>query len=446
MLSRLSLTRCSHSSRGGFLAPAALIALVVVLGAAALVIDRLWLDNAQVELTTAAEAAALAGAGRLATDDLLRTGVDHEVVVSEARSAALRIAQENRIAGQAVVLDPSPAGDIRFGRLVQDDAGRTVFLETNQQPTSVVVNAEHSHDRNNPVVRFFDGWLSQQGADVAARAEATVDNHIVGFRPLNELPIPVLPIAILRASSGSTQTPTWQRDIERRAGSDRFGIDPLTGAVTNQSDGIPEIVLRDSGVTPQGSSSSTTQPVASASNPQIPDSQISDPPISNQQTTASASGTTSPPLPTERNVYAFALNPKSSATQVARQFRSGWTVADFPSGVDILRIDRGPLSFAALDSLGGAVADSITQIVGQQRIVFLFDSVTIGRGTDRVTCVATVAGRVMSFHPNVAGGCEIVFQPTVLTTRTAVLSRETVTQGPLDRFVNRYTYKLQLTQ
>ena len=127
MISLTPVSRTNSSGRSGLLAPAALIALVVVLGAAGLVIDRLWLDNAQVELTNAAEAAALAGARSLATDDLLHETVDEERFVNDARSAALRIARENRIAGEAVDLDPAEDGDVRIGRLVRNDSGRTVF-------------------------------------------------------------------------------------------------------------------------------------------------------------------------------------------------------------------------------------------------------------------------------------------------------------------------------
>lgn len=436
--------RTNGPGRGGFLAPAALIALVVVLGAAGLVIDRLWLDNAQVELTNAAEAAALAGARSLATDALLLETVDEDGLVNDARSAALRIARENRIAGEAVMLDPADDGDVRIGCLVQNDAGHTVFLETSHEPTSVVVNAAHNRERNNPVVRFFDGWSSSRGADIAARAEATVDNRIVGFRPLDGQPVPALPLAILRQSNDE-RTPTWQRDIEQRLGGDRFSIDPDTGAVIEQPDGIPEIVLRDTGAPPIGETSvaarsSTAGSIESDATPTVE---------ANSEERASSDGDSSNQAAAAqrvRNAYAFVLNPRASTADIARQFRHGWLADDFPEGLDTLRTDRGPLTLTTLDSLGGAVADALLDVVGQQRIVFLFDSVTTGRGTDRVHCVATVAGRVMFCNPNSQAGCEIVFQPTVLTTRTAVLAHETVTQGPSDRFANRYTYKLQLTQ
>lgn len=438
--------RSSETHRAGFLAPAALIALVAVLGAAALTIDRLWIDNAQVELMTAAEAAALAGARSLATDELLRENTDEERLVNQARSEALRIARQNRVASRPVMLDSAADGDVRIGRLIHDDQSRTIFLETSHQPTTVVVNAEHSRDRQNPVVRLFDGWSGESGADVVARAEATVDHHVVGYRPLYGIPIPALPLAILKSAADDDPTPTWEREIEQRQGSDRFGIDPKTGQVIAQPDGIPEIVLCDFGPPPAAPPSDTGRPGRQPDR-QRPSADTAGPDDPQNGTGEEGSRrSSSPPAERKRNVYAFALNRRASTADIARQFHSGWTAGDLPSGTEVLRIDRGPHVFPALNTLGGAITDALRAVTGQQRIVLLFDGVSVGRGTARVNCVSAVAGRVMSVDTAAGNGCRIVFQPTVLTTRTAVLSRETVTQGPPDRFVNTYICKLQLTQ
>ena len=62
------------------------------MGAIALALDRAWIDIAQVELTTATDAAALAAARELACDDLLIPGSDVATRVSAARGAAIRVA------------------------------------------------------------------------------------------------------------------------------------------------------------------------------------------------------------------------------------------------------------------------------------------------------------------------------------------------------------------
>ena len=78
--------------------PALALALVAVLGGAALVVDRLALDTSKAELRTAAEAAALAAARELANDDRLRPDFDPAALQMKARFAAARIAIENVIA------------------------------------------------------------------------------------------------------------------------------------------------------------------------------------------------------------------------------------------------------------------------------------------------------------------------------------------------------------
>ena len=90
---RLNSKRRS-SARSGSLMPAIAVALVAILGASALVLNRLWLDMAHTELRTAAESAALAAGRELANDDLLRKDFNPDAHAMKARLAAARIAAE----------------------------------------------------------------------------------------------------------------------------------------------------------------------------------------------------------------------------------------------------------------------------------------------------------------------------------------------------------------
>ncbi len=123
--------------------PALLMGFVVVLCGVALVLNELWLESAQTELQTAAESAALASGGCLASDELLKEEPDFDALLDQAREKGSRIAGTNRIAGQPVEIDSTAGSDIRFGHLVaQERSGRTVFVETSREPKSVVVRAE----------------------------------------------------------------------------------------------------------------------------------------------------------------------------------------------------------------------------------------------------------------------------------------------------------------
>ena len=110
--------------------PAIAFAILIVGMALALVVDRLWLDAARVELTAATEAAALAAANRMADDELLRPTADLSVLLDNARQKAAEVAASNYVAGSPLELDTNEDGDIRFGRIVTDkDTGRGRFLE-----------------------------------------------------------------------------------------------------------------------------------------------------------------------------------------------------------------------------------------------------------------------------------------------------------------------------
>ncbi|MFP6765498.1 MAG: hypothetical protein VB858_17855, partial [Planctomycetaceae bacterium] len=230
------------------MAPAAIMALVVVIAGVALVLDQLWLDAASVELQTAAESAALAAGGELATDDLLKLNFSRENILQRARQKATEIAATNQIAGRPVQLDDSIAGDIRFGRVVvQSSSGREVFVETDFQPTSVATRAEHSRSQNNPVALFLNGLTGKTGGDVTAIAEASLDNRLIGLQPLDGVPIPALPLAILKSDLDGRNLETWDSAIVNRQGHDQFSYHEDTGEISSEPDGIPEIRLWSAG-------------------------------------------------------------------------------------------------------------------------------------------------------------------------------------------------------
>ena len=101
-----------------------------------------------------------------------------------------------------------------------------------------------------------------------------------------------------------------------------------------------------------------------------------------------------------------------------------------------------------LDGIRGPFPRQLEEIAGECRLLFLFDQYEqlSDSAAGRIRCVQAVAGRILNVTTHDDGSADIVIQPGVLTTRTAVLARETVTQGPLERLANRYVYKLQLTQ
>jgi hypothetical protein len=262
-------------------------------------------------------------------------------------------------------------------------------------------------------------------ANVVTVAEASLDFHVVGLRPVDELPIPTLPLAILSQSSvtdeparshspkagesksqatpdakGETPpVPTWARDIEQRRGADRFGIDAETGEVTSRGDGLPEITLRTA---------------AHGLNPRT-------------------------------NAFVLDLTGGLSQDDLRRQIRDGWSLTDLePAGGELL-FDRGQLRMAGLRGVdANLLAASLRAVIGQARVVLLYDRAD---GSPRATAaelnvVGFVAGRVMSVREVSDCECEIVIQPAVMATRSAVVADQ---QNAAAGAKNKYVANLRLT-
>lgn len=407
--------------------PALALALVVALAGAALVIDRLALDSAKNELRIAAESAALAAARELANDDRLRPDFDPAALQMKARFAAARIASQNFVAGEPVILSTDPQSDVRFGRLVTDPAtGEAIFVESeDEEPTSVAVVTRRTEARDSAVPLPFRTFYAPTDADVVAVAEASLNFHVSGLRSVDGAAIPTLPLAILAQSSvkkesprkhsvdshkqsgkvGATNSsqqsaaPSWMRDIEQRRGADHFGYDASTGEVTNQADGIPEITLR----TAAHSTNSKT------------------------------------------NAFVVHLAGDLSDDRLRRQITQGWSADDLePIGGELL-FDRGPLTMTGLRGVDvNVLAQSLRKLLGQSRIVFLYDQADDDPRCNVVSLHVTkmVAGRVMSVREVSECECEIVLQPAVLATRSAITTAD---ESDSDCEKSKYVANVRLT-
>lgn len=372
----------------------------------ALVIDRAWIDNAQVELQTAAEAAALAGAGALVDDDLLRSKADTQRRIDKARDEAVRIGAENRVAGERLVLREGSDGDVRVGRLAfSEEDGIAMFLETDRRPQTVVVTARLSRGRGNPLALFMAQITGQPGANLTFSAEATADNHVIGVRPLEGIPIPAFPIAILANDPTGKRQDTWHHQIVKRLGKDEFGFDETTGDVNSRPDGIPEITLCW---------------------------------LDTNDKTA---------VP---NVRLIDLGNELRGSAIARQISKGLFPPDLRRCDGEIVPSQQPVRVGSSAILGTDELAALRRMTGEVRICLLYLDETGTNGQpagDRVQCIGLVAGRVMQVNRSSGKAPRIIFQPGVLTTRTAIIAG-----GPLDSSrsngttTNDYIYKLSLTQ
>ncbi len=398
----------SHPRRG-LTTPAVAVALIVAMGGLALIVDRLWLDAADLELTTAAESAALAAVRSLASDDLLRPNADPADRLQDAREAAAWVASQNRVAGDPVTLNSASQGDVRFGRLILNEPEKPVrFEESDAHPTTVVVTARRTRATSNPVGLFVSGLTGIPFGDVSSRVEATIDNRIVGVRPFEGTSVPALPLAIWLKDPTGQRPDTWDQQIDSRRGADNYGFEADGGQVYRGADGIPEIVLRSPG---RDKSSSPS------------------------------------------NMLVLDIGTGFHDGELARQFASGLSIDDLADLDGELRITPShPEQFAASPELKHDERGVLDNLIGQPRICLLYSEARAngGRSLLQATCVRLVAIRVLAVRDGSDGSCEVVAQPCVLATRTALLDEQTpyhtglASETSTDH-ANPYIYKLQLT-
>lgn len=357
------------------------IALLALMLGFALIVDRIWLETASLELRVAAEAAALAAARELASDDLIRSDADVEDRINHARQSAGEIAAENYACGTAIQLNTDPEGDIRIGYLFQDSEG-IHFEESTTNATTVNVTANRTRATSNPIALMFSGLTSLPYGDVATRAQATISNDVMGLSPLEGSPIPALPIAIWEVDPSGDRTDTWNEQIEARKGSDDYSFDEVTHTVTSGADGIPEIILRSMRVGQD---------------------------------------------PANANMLLLDLGTGVSDNEVTRQFESGLTFDDLKNLDGILWLGQGAtLDLTATPDFDGGQLTAFQNMIGECRICFLYSKSVPQRQPPDVTatCSQIVAVRILDVSGTVNGSCDVTVQPTVMTTRTAVLSTE----------------------
>ncbi len=396
-------SRLKKNVRRGFLTPLIAVVLVIALGCIALVVDRLWIHTVVGELTTTAESSAIAAAGELADDDLLRGGVDWDSRLDRCRLKAAEVAGMNRVAGEEHDLDISEEGDVKFGRLVwEPETGRRVFTETNVAPLSVRVSTERSRGRKNPVGLFVGGLFGQPVADAAAFAEATIENRIIGVRAQENIPVPALPFAILGSGIGSDGVDSWGDIIEAKRGQDLFGFDARSKSIYNGSDGLPEIVVRTKD--PNGDANSCNLVVVN---------------------------------------FSSGFQQHNLMVQTAL----GLSPIDLDDTDGELRFHGDTIPVEVTAEVHDHVLTELMGQLGRCRILPLYENYESDRrsGYGRAELVGLVAGRVMQVRRLPNGVCELVIQPCVMTTRTAIIDPE-VDDPNHECTPNRYIYKLQLTR
>src|SRR5262249_4703293 len=161
---------------------------------AALSVDTAIVSVARSQLSTAADAGALAGAMQLATETRVRGGTDLTAELTAANSQAVSLATSNLVLGAAPVVNANNAntsgGQIMIGYL--DPTNPSSTLDSSSASTtlfnSVQVKMLRDSDHGGAVPTVFAQLMGFKGTNVTVTSTATAQTYsISGFQPNGSL-------------------------------------------------------------------------------------------------------------------------------------------------------------------------------------------------------------------------------------------------------------------
>jgi len=243
-------TRFQDTARRGAVVVYALVAFPVLLAFTALSVDLGVLYAARAESQSSADAAALAGAGRLLDERRLLGSATLAEVHRQSREEAASYAALNTVRNEAPFVDQNVANDVNGDMVLGilrdfDNYSEPMSFTVPSEFNAVRVRVRRDEIRNGPVQLYFARILGIGAKDVVAEATAAVKDGVIGYKVTEQTGnADLLPFALHIDSwnallSGSFTT------------GDNYAVDPATLAVSPGSDGKLELNLYPGGGTNQ---------------------------------------------------------------------------------------------------------------------------------------------------------------------------------------------------
>jgi hypothetical protein len=248
----------ASNERRGVVAALLLMTLVVLIGVGALALNWTWLTSHKVQLQRACEAAVLAGAAQLldptagVTPPTPNVAAEARVAAAKEQARAFFTPNSNTIL-QTTGLNP----DIVAGwceNPTQPNAAVTPWTGTGSVNT-LSVRGVRRRSNGQGVTMWFGNFFGVSSAEPAASATASMDQRIYGFRPLEYVPVPMVPLMVpsnVQWPSGAVGTTSGM--------SDNYTVAPRTGAVSTGPDQVAEVTFYaplTGGTTPPGQTAAT---------------------------------------------------------------------------------------------------------------------------------------------------------------------------------------------
>lgn len=320
------IPRRTRRQRRGIITVLTALFMIAFLAMIAFAVDLGYLTTVNTELQRTADAAALAAAWELIDDESLGSPLDLSDELVSARQKASQFAALNSVANaapQLAVSEAAQSGDVVIGYMADPrDPSATITFGSPNDYNAVKVTVRKASDVNGEVPFFFARALGMTSQAMSADATAALIKNFRGFRaPDGGGNLGVLPFAL--------DLETWNAMLAGDA-PDEFIWDEALNTVRAGSDGIREVNLY-----PQGTGS-----------------------------------------PGNRGTVDIGPS-NNSTSDIARQIVHGVTQQDLDHIGGALKLnDQGTLSLNGDTGISAGVKDELASIIGQPRIIPIFQTVT----------------------------------------------------------------------
>lgn len=365
-------------NRSGTVAVFSLCLMVAMLVIIAMAVDVGYLSCVNAELQRTADAAAIAAAWRLVEQEQSGAAVDSDALTAVA-TAANQYAALNNVANAGVTL---AASDTDVGEIAYPFSSSSTMTYGDPSRFNAVkirVRKTSDPDGNGPAPLFFARIIGYDSCDMQREATAAFVNNFNGFRaPSDGTNLQMLPFAL--------DQQTWN-DLLAGATTDNYRWDADAKCVLNGPDGV-----REANLYPQGTGS-----------------------------------------PGNRGTVD--IGPSNNSTcDISRQIRNGISQSDIAALGGKIEFDScGKLYLNGDTGISAGVKDDLASILGQKRIIPVFNQVTGPGNNAQYTIVSFIGARIM--YVKLTGnpsGKQVIIQPASLVTRGAIPASGTT---PASQFI-----------
>lgn len=360
--------RSSRRKQRGTVLILTVFTLFVLFSFLAFSIDVGFLSGAKAEMRRSADAASMAGSWEMYNQ--LKLGATSSSAEAVSRQVAAEYVRANSVVNGNIELDSGPLSqEIRIGYFAS--LSDTAQLSNNPDLPFIgmQVSLTKSAERNGEVPLFFGKIFGRTGQTMQCSSTSVMAQSIKGFSltPGNSQTIQILPFAL--------DLQTWNKAFENCA-SDDYRYDENSRRVIVGSDGKAEVNLYPQGTGSPGNRG--TVDIGGANN---------------------------------------------STADLARQIVNGISEADLNElGKPLVFDDDGQLTLNGDTGISAGVKDELASIIGQTRVIPIFDSVT-GNGNNATYRIVKWAG-VRILDVKLTGPMSkkmVLVQPAAIVSRNVVV-------------------------